>query len=147
VKRVVLILAALALVACVGGAQEILYRDEATLQWDAVTTDLNGDPLLATDLVQYDVYLDDGSAVDPQDTAQLTWVARTSATELVITFPARVTWYAGVRSSVTPDGGVEVLSDITWSTEPIPATAVGPFVYVPVLDGPSAPAGLRDSLQ
>jgi len=144
-KRALLILFALALVACVGGAQEILYRDTATFQWDALTEDLNGDPLLSTDVVEYDVWLDDGSATDNQDVLQLTYVGRTAALEMLLDFATRVTWYAGVQAIVTPSGGPAVYSDIAWSTEEIPVTQTGPFVYVPLLDGLLGPRGLRDS--
>ncbi len=146
-KRALLILAALALVACVGFTQEILYRDTAIFIWDALTEDLNGDPLLPTDVVEYDVWLDDGSAIDNQDLLQLTYVGRTAATQLLITFPIRVTWNAGVQYIVTPSGGPAVYSEIAWSIEEVPVTQTGPFVYVPELDGLPIPQGLRDSLQ
>jgi len=148
-RRALLILSALALVACVGFTQDILYRDTATFEWNEVTVDLNGDPLLPTDTVQYDVYLYDfdNPPVDIQDTALLTAMGRTSLTSMDITFPSRITWVAGVRVSVIDVDANETLSDIAWSTEPIPVTAVGPFTYVPVLDGLTSPQGLRDSLQ
>ena len=101
-KRALLILAALALVACVGGAQEILYRDQATLMWDAVTADSNGDPLLPEDVLEYEVFIYDSAlTINDQIIANLLFVGTTSATELLIVFPERRNWYAGVRTKIT----------------------------------------------
>jgi hypothetical protein len=133
-KRAILILSALALVACAGCAQEIIVADSVTLYWDAVTTDSNGDPLLPIDIVEYDGYLDDGMATDPQDIAQLTYLGRVAVAQMAVTPPNRAVWYLGVRAVVTT-GGVPVYSLISWSTEEPPITQTGPFAVVPGLDG------------
>jgi hypothetical protein len=146
-RRILLVFLTLIAISCAGFAQEILYRDTATFMWDAITVDMNGDPLLPTDVVEYDVWIDDGSAIDNQDPLQLSYIGRTALTELLITFPTRVTWAAGVQAIVTPVGGPAVYSPIAWSTEAIPVTQTGPFYYVPVLDGLDIPRNLRDSLQ
>jgi hypothetical protein len=47
-------------------AQETIYYESTpTLMWDAVTTDSDGNPFLAGDIVEYEVYLWDYSQGDP----------------------------------------------------------------------------------
>ena len=133
-------------VAVMAMTQTILYQDTATFMWDAVTTDLNGDPLLPTDVVTYEVFLDDGSAANDQDIAQILYMGVTATTDYLLVFPTRTTWIAGVRAVVTPQGGSPVNSTRAWSdnladVDPL----LGSFTYVPVLSGPSAPENLRDS--
>ena len=145
-KRALLILAALALVACVGGAQEILYRDQATLMWDAVTVDSAGDPLLPEDVVEYEVYIYDSAlTINDQIIANLIAVGTTSAAELLIVFPARRNWYAGVRTKITTGEPITSFSALAWSYD-AGAVAMLPFVYQP-LGGvtPAVPDNLRDS--
>lgn len=127
-------------------SQEILYRDTATLQWDAVTTDINGDALLPEDTVEYEVYIYDSAlTIDDQNTVNLISVGTTSLTEQLITFPSRKNWYAGVRAKLTDGSGYVTYSEIIWSYEEAPVTSVGPFVYQPLASVPAAPEGLRDS--
>jgi len=152
-KRILLILTAIALVACVGGAQEILYQDQATLQWDPITADANGDPLLTGDVVTYEVYYYDANSppTDVQDTAQLTYAGNTTLTELVVTWSVRREWVVGVRGYITDGGGNSGdPSLIAWSNvlEDVDvATMGGPFIYVPLAPtlSPAAPDNLRDS--
>lgn len=141
-KRALLILTALALASVTGCAQEIIVADSVTLYWDAVTTDSNGDPLLDIDTVEYDVYLDDGSAIDPQDIAQLTYLGRVVETWMVVVPLSRAVWYLGARAVVTT-GGVPVYSLIAWSTDEPPITQDGPFAVVPNLDGVPMVEALR----
>jgi hypothetical protein len=126
--------------------QEILYRDTATLQWDAVTTDINGDALLPEDTVEYEIYIYDSAlTIDDQNTVNLILVGTTSLTEQLITFPSRKNWYAGVRAKLTDGSGYVTYSEIAWSYEEAPTVSVGPFVYQPLSSVPAAPEGLRDS--
>jgi hypothetical protein len=133
-KRALLILAVLVLVSVVGCAQEIIVADMVTLYWDAATTDINGDLLLSIDTVEYDVYLDDGTANDPQDIAQLMYLGRVSAPQMVMTLPNRAVWYLGARVVITT-AGVPVYGLIGWSIDEPPITQDGPFAVVPNLDG------------
>jgi len=145
-KRALLILAALALVACVGWTQDIIYKDQATLQWDAVTTDANGDPLLPEDTVTYEVYIYDSAlTIDDQNTANLIFIAETAGTEQLIVFPERRNWYAGVRAKIVTGEPVTQYSMIAWSYDS-EAVADVPFGYQP-LGGvvPAVPDNLRDS--
>ena len=133
-RRAALFLAVLVVIAATSCAQEIIVADTVTLYWDAATTDINGDPLLSIDSVEYDVYLDDGTASDPQDTAQLTYLGRVSVSQMVVTPPNRAVWYLGVRVVITT-AGVSVYGLVGWSTDEPPITQDGPFSVVPNLDG------------
>ncbi len=132
-RRAALLLAVLVVIAATGCAQEIIVADTVTLYWDAATTDINGDPLLSIDTVEYDVYLDDGAS-DRQDTVQLTYLGRVSAAQMVVTPPNRAVWYLGVRVVITT-GGTPVYGLIGWSIDDPPITQDGPFIVVPNLDG------------
>lgn len=128
------------------GAQQIYYQNQATLEWDAVTTDLGGVPLLPTDVVEYQVYMYDRytGVANPQDPTQLTYVGATAATELLIVFPYRTEWAVGVRARVTDAGANIRYSGISWSDVAADTESGVPFWYVPY-STPSRPAGLRDS--
>jgi len=128
----------------------IYYQDTATLIWDAVTEDNDGNPLLPEDVVEYEVYIYDASeTIDDQDPANLILVGTTSLTQQEIDFTGlpRAMYYAGVRAKVTDGQGLITYSDISWSYD---ASVVDPtsepFAYIPlsgVLVLP-APQGLRD---
>ena len=127
--------------------QTIVYKTQATLQWDAVTVDAEGEPLLPTDVVQYDVFIYDyiAGVADAQNVTLLTFVATTLNTEQLIVFPHRTTWAAGVRVRLSDAGGNISYSTVAWSYIVADADEVaGPFVYSP-LGGPSKPSGLKDS--
>lgn len=144
-RKSILILAALVVVACAGFAQTVIYQDQATLQWDPVTTDAAGDPLLPEDSVAYSVYIYDSAlTIDDQNTANLLLVGTTTSTEMLIVFPERRNWYAGVRAVVTTGEPQTYYSSISWSYDA--GVAAVPFSYVP-LGGlvPAAPDNLRDS--
>ena len=137
-KRLLLILAALALVACVGMAQEPIYRDQATLQWDAIES-------LPEDTVEYEVFIYDAAlTIDDQDTACLISVGVTPAVEMLIVFPERRNWYAGVRAKLTTGEPMTSYSAIAWSYD-AGVVATVPFVYQPLGGAVPAPDNLRDS--
>ena len=54
-RKLVLGLVFLIAVSVVLNAQEIVYTDTAVLEWDAVTTLENGDPIPPADTVTYEV--------------------------------------------------------------------------------------------
>jgi len=141
VKRVALLGLALLLVACISGAQTIIYRDQATLQWDAVT-----DEVLPEDVVEYEVYIyDSATVIADQIIANLIFVGTTTATELLIVFPDRRNWYAGVRTKLTTGEPLTTYSTVAWSYDAGVVGIDGPFVYQPLGGVPSAPDNLRDS--
>jgi hypothetical protein len=129
----------------------ILYDSAPTLQWDAVTEDVDGSPLIPEDEVTYDVYAYDWVAgvTSDQDPAQLTYMGLAPAPELVLTFPYRAVWVVGVRTRVTQGDGTAYYSErIAWSNVATDTEAGVPFGYAPTLGGvavPKTPEGLRDS--
>lgn len=127
---------ALMFVAVLACGQTIHYKTSATLQWDAVTLDSNGKPFLATDVVAYEVYI--------KDAAAQILVGTTSATQLLIAFPYRTTWVAGVRVKLTDSGGNVSYSAIAWSDIPEVCLNNSPFLYSPS-GTPTRPKGLRDA--
>lgn len=143
----------LLLVSVVAFAQvdTIHYRDNAVLAWDAITEDINGEPLLPDDTVEYDVYIYDyySPPADIQDPAQLVYVGRTGLTEQQIDFSTlgRSAYAAGVRAVGIDGQGTVTYTDIAWSTDPVATDPTAPFLYVP-LSGVfilPVPTGLRDS--
>lgn len=144
-RTVVVVLLALVVLAC-ASAQTIYYRDQATLQWDAVTVDAAGDPFLPTDAVAYEIYIYDyiQGVANPQDVTQLVSIGTSAATQKLIVFPYRTTWAAGGRTKVTDAGGNIEYSLLAWSYIATDAGIVGPFLYVP-LPTLRPPLGLRDS--
>ena len=134
----------LMLVALAACGQTVVYKTSATLEWDAVTLDTSGQPLLPRDTIAYEVYIYSGALTDPQDVGVLTLVGTTSTTSMLITFPRRATWIAGVRVRLVDGGGNLSYSSIAWSDVIADAGADGPFVYSPK-GLPRKPAALRDS--
>jgi len=126
--------------------QSVYYKNEATLQWDAVTVDAAGNPLLPTDTLTYEVYIYDYNAgvADPQSIGELTFIAGTPLLEQLIVFPYRTTWAAGVRTKLVDSGETTTYSPIAWCYIPEDADVTsGPFLYSPY-GTPAKPLGLRD---
>lgn len=151
-KRVfLLILAVLVAASLYAQVEQVHYIDGATLQWDAVSTDANGDPLLPEDVVSYDVYVYDyyNPPLDDQVVADLILVGSTSTTSLAIDFSgySRTAWAAGVRAVVTDGQGVVTEGPIAWSYDAVATNPTAPFLYIPlsgVLVLPP-PTGLREA--
>lgn len=151
-KRVVIILVAVLMAAaCFAQTVDTVhYLDEGTLSWEAVTTDADGEPLLATDDVTYDVYMYNAAeSIDDQVVANLISVGGTSDTEMVLDFTGlpRAMYYAGVRVVVTDAQGAVTTSAIAWSYDPVATDPIQPFAYIP-LSGVlilSPPTGLSEA--
>ncbi len=111
-------------------AQDIIYTSSAVVEWDAVTTLGNGDPIPAGWTVEYEIFIS-----DPE-----TSIGMITQTEIDIP----VTWnthrYVGVRA-VMNDGTVIHYSDINWSNVN-GAETPDPFELVGV-QLPAVPLGLR----
>jgi hypothetical protein len=145
-------LALVLLVAACAFAQVVVYENSAILEWDAITQDANGDPLLPGDTVTYDVYFYDyGSPpLDVQDVGQLTYYGSTTDLSLTVVFPERREWIVGVRGTITDGGGTSGdPSAIAWSIiegDVDIATMGGPFYYAPLAPTlqPLPPDNLRD---
>lgn len=145
-KRLMTALFLVLMVVACASAQTVYYKDQATLQWDPVTVDAAGDPLLPTDVVEYEIYIYDylQGVADPQSPAELTFVMETPNAEALIVFPYRTTWAAGGRTKVTDEGGNVEYSPFAWSYVATDAGVDGPFLYVP-FPTLRAPLNLRDS--
>jgi len=137
----------LLLVAVGACGQTVLYKSQATLEWDAVTQTTDGQAFLPGDVVEYEVYVYNYSqgVVDAQNPLYLMYVATTAGFEQLIVFPYRAEWAAGVRVKLTDAGSNVSYSTIAWSYIEVDADGVaGPFVYSP--SGlPARPTDLRDS--
>ena len=144
-KRTIFVLVLL-VVALGLSAQTVLYRDSATLQWDAVLCDAQGTPWLPSDVVEYEVYLYDlgGGTPDPAILTGWQYVGATAGCELAIIFSYRSEWAAGVRVKVTDAGSNTQYSILGWSGEAGDVQGGVPFRYVPLLLL-SPPVGLRDA--
>ena len=145
-KKIFTVLVLLTLFATFACAQQVFYKNQATLQWGAVTLDSAGNPFLPTDVVSYDVYIYDHvvGVADPQNPALLISMGNTTALEKLIVFPKRTTWAAGVRVKLTDSGANVTTSPIAWSYIVADADVVaGPFLYSP-FGTPRKPQDLRD---
>jgi hypothetical protein len=144
-KRLWLIVLCTIFAVGLANAQEIFYRDQATLLWDSVTADAQGSPWLPTDVVSYEAFIYDYNigVGNMQDPTQLISVGSATLTEKLIVFPYRTKWVAGVRCKVVDAAGNVDYSTIAYSNVPVD-TGNHPFLYVPYLRVP-LPGNLRDS--
>ena len=127
----------------------IFYKDNATLEWDAIATDENEVPLAPTDVVSYDIFLYDSDLnIDDQVLENIDFLGSSSTLDFVIDFTdyARAFYWAGVRTSITREDTTVVLSDIAWSYDG-GATNDAPFGYIRLTGvlKVKAPPNFRDS--
>lgn len=150
-KRVLLILAAVALVACVGGAQEqILYRDAFTIQYDAP---VDIPELLSGESVVYRVWLWDTAQGVPVVTSTTGWTyyAETADLSQYVITPAdpRRSYAVGVQLILVRADATEEISDFAVTTNADDIDPEGfpgvPFVYAP--DSPFQPIPKVDNLR
>ena len=138
-KRILLVFLTLIAISCAGFAQDIIYRDQATLQWDDAAV------YLPEDVVTYEVYIyDSATVINDQIVANLIYVGETAALEMLIVFPERRNWYAGVRTKVVTGEPMTSYSVIVWSYD-AGVVATVPFVYQPLGGVVVPPDNLRDS--
>jgi hypothetical protein len=96
----VLLMASLAI------GQTIHYANQATIQWDAVTTYLDGTNLPTGTIVTYEIYLKDGVQ---------TKFGETTTTQFTVTLTDYLIHDVGVRAAITLSGKT-YYSEITWSS-------------------------------
>ncbi len=150
-KHIILILAALALVACAGFAQhQILYRDQFTIAYDPP----NPPPeLLAGESAVYRVWLWDMAQGPPVVTSTTGWTfhAETATLSQFIVTPAdpRREYAVGVQLVLIRADGTEQESDFAVTTNPDDIDPNGvpgvPFVYAPDSGTLQKVRNLRDS--
>ena len=128
----ILVLVALA---CVG--QEIVYTENPTVEWDAVTAYADLTPFDPADIVEYQLF-----RADPATHTNQVAEGLTALTSMAVVVPSGGPWAYGVRTVLTTDGGITVLySTMAWSdVEGTPS----PFVYKQHQTMlPQRPTGLR----
>ena len=112
------------------GQPVIKYSETPILQWDAITVDDTGHPLLSDDVVDYMVYIWDEAKgpIASQVVSNLILVGTTTATELAFVMPYRSTWAGAVRARLTNGLGDVYLAPMAFTTDPPPITKDGAFV-------------------
>lgn len=92
--------------------------NQATIQWDAITADVDGDPIPAGTHVEYKVFLanklTDPNKTNPAELGQIT------GTEYTITLGVKGQYVAGVKAVHVEDNTNLALaeSDFAWSDNP-----------------------------
>ena len=144
----VIIFAVIAL-SCLSAQEVVYYNSMPTLQWDDNGTFSNGDPYLPSDTIEYEVYLwnrADGD-ITAQPIGNLALFATVETTSVTLSFPSRYEYAVAVRAKVTQADGAVVYSDLSYSVNEPPETALNPFYYAPNVGTliPLSPYNLRDS--
>lgn len=135
-KKWILTIVGLILIASIAFAQEIVYTNQITVAWDAPTQLDTGEPIPSEDIIEYEVWVRD--AVD-----EVTYIARTPDLIYTVTMPYEGTFDIGVQTVRMISTGEEVYSGINWSDvdDPVGSTPV-PFV-ARFLKGVREPGNLR----
>lgn len=97
-------------------AQSFVTANQVTVAWDAVTQLSNGDPLPATDSMEYSVYTTDAIVPDKTEGAAV-W--RGPELQTVITFTIEGMYWVGVRAHRIRDGTELNQSTVAWSDNPV----------------------------
>lgn len=122
-------------------AQTWHTANQATVEWDAVTTIDNGDPLPPTDTIEYVVYL--ANAITDPNKDNPAEIARTTNTNQLITLNVEGQYFVGVKAIRKIADGTEVgESVVAWSDDPQyvqNGETFGLRYFLP----PSAPGNLR----
>jgi hypothetical protein len=92
--------------------------NQATIQWDAVTADSDGDPLPAGTHVAYKVGY---TSQTTPDKANLTVVETTTLLESTITFAVKGKYIVGVQALHIEDGTGEQLAESVFAWSDVPA--------------------------
>lgn len=109
--------------------------------WDAVTTDINGVPILPDDVISYNIYYALAPGIDDK-----VFLANVTFPEGTVDFSSlhRGYYYVGVSTTGETAGGAIEESSIAWSSDPV---AVGPtsrFAYLVTGDLlPAVPKNLQ----
>lgn len=137
-----MLLLALLLFAVVMPAQAVdnwHTANQATLQWNAVTTNINGDTV--TDAVEYVVYM--ANAVTDPNKTNAVEVWRGTETQALLTLNTEGQYFVGVKAvRKLADGEAVAQSEVAWSDNPLCVEGEVTFglrYYLPLM----APGGLR----
>lgn len=113
-------------------AQEVVYKDQVTVQWDAVA------PTGGT--MEYELFLANHPVVAPQDPSAHTRLVVTDQLEWAIDVDWNTSKAIGVRAVMTMTDASQKYSPINWSDVNGEGTP-SPFLLVSV-QSPAAPLGL-----
>ena len=113
-------------------AQDVIYKDQVTVQWDAVE-ETGG-------AIAYEVFVADSPVVSPQDAAAHQSLGETSALELAVSVSWDTHKALGVRAIMTLPDASRRYSPINWSDANGVSTP-NPFLLVSV-QNPAMPIGL-----
>ena len=111
-------------------AQTVVYVNSAVVEWDAVTTAVDGSPVPASE-ISYQAVI-----AKPADKNNFTILGETQAVVFTVTLPSEGTWVVGVRAIRTV-GTDRIMSAFLWSDE-----TTDPFVLL-YLKAPAVPENLR----
>jgi hypothetical protein len=116
-KQLSIAIVILLLVVGVAFAQTWHTANQATVEWDAVDILDNGDPLPATDVIEYVVYL--ANAITDPDKNNPSEIATVTDTSQLITLNVEGSYFVGVKA-IRKDSLGEVLgeSEVAWSDLP-----------------------------
>jgi hypothetical protein len=134
-KKVWIVLVAALCVMFSVGYAGIVYTNQVTVGWDAVTKLADGTNIPTGDAVAYQVYTKKGTGAEAL-------VGEVNSLQQTITFTVEGEYLVGVRTKRTITGGVTVYSSITWSNSTDVAAVPSPFsvgYYLP----PGAPRGFK----
>ena len=120
-KRLIFVLVAvLVAVACIAQPTDVdvIYNGmiPQTITWPDVVTDIEGNPILDTDVITYEVFITK-APFDPAEAVSLGVVLDSEVT-IDISMLTRGYYYVGVRSVGTTAEGEVGLSFISWSNDP-----------------------------
>jgi hypothetical protein len=92
--------------------------NQATVQWDAITADSDGDPLPAGTHVEYKVFM--ANAITDPNHTNPSEVGQTAQTEYTITLGVKGSYHVGVKALHIEDGTGEQLAEsvFAWSDNP-----------------------------
>lgn len=107
---------ALSLVVGVAWAQKWYNVNTFSCSWNAVTTDVDGDPLPTGIALTYRVYLAN-AVTDPNKTTPVV-IANVSTINMSVTLNTKGQYYIGIEAVLTfVDDSTELVSGINWADE------------------------------
>lgn len=116
-KRWIMVAVLVLLMTGIAFAQTWHTTNQATVEWDAVTTIDNGDPLPAGDTIEYVVYL--ANAITDPNKTNPAEVATITGTSQLITLTAEGSYFVGVKAVRKIADGTNVgESAVAWSDDP-----------------------------
>jgi hypothetical protein len=116
-KQLSIAIVILLLIVGVAFAQTWHTANQATVEWDAVTTVGGGQPLPAGDTIEYVVYL--ANAITDPDKNNPSEVATITGTSHLITLNVEGSYFVGVKAVRKISDGTNVgESEVAWSDDP-----------------------------